>query len=270
MSSPASDPLDDVAFLARSAHRVRVLETLAEGALTRRDLHEGTGVSQPTLGRVLGAFEDRNWVERRGREYALTSWGELVAAAFVDLLDTVGTVQRFGDVVGLLPTDRMDFDVERFESATVTTPLPGDVLRHVRRAEELIDGANHVRILTDTISPRTLEDQHERLVNGPGDLLLESVITGNAIEQALATPALVELIRDLLESGRAPVHRYDGTIPMTLVLADDVAILAPADEHGIPGALIETEDAVVRDWVEGQFEAYRIESTELTVEDLPE
>ena len=268
MATP--DPLADVAFLARSGHRVQVLQTLAEGPLTRPALHEETGISQPTLGRILEPFRERNWVERRGQEYALTPWGELLVDEFDELLNTVETIQHLGNVIQLLPVDQMDFDVRRFGSATITTPQTGDVLRHVRRAEELLSGAEHVRIAADTIAPHSLEEQRDRVVNASeDDLVIESVITGDAIEQALADRQLVGFIRDLLESGQAPVYRYDGTIPMTFATADEIAILAPTDEQGMPGALIETEDEVIRAWVDEQFDLYKERSTELTVDDLP-
>jgi predicted transcriptional regulator len=268
MPSPTS--LDDVAFLARSPHRVEVLQTLADGPMTRRDLHEETGISQPTLGRILEPFRERNWMERDGQEYALTAWGELLVDEFEGLLDTVETIQQLGDLIQLLPIDQMDFDIRRFGSATITTPQTGDVLRHVRRAEELLSEADRVRIAAGTIAPHSLEDQRDRVVNASGDApLIESVITGDAIEQALAEPQLVGFIRDLLESGQAPVYRYDGAIPMMFATVDDSALLAPTDEQGMPGALIETEDEAIRAWVDEQFDKYKERSTELTVDDLP-
>lgn len=267
---PPPTPLDDVEFLARSAHRVEVLRTLRSGPWTRPDLHDETGVSQPTLGRVLGSLEDRHWVERRGREYALTPLGEVLAAEFDDLLGTVETIQRLGGVIGLLPTDEMAFDVRRFASATITTPEPGDVLRHVRRAEEVLRDARDLRILADTIAPSSLEEGHDRVMDFPeGDLVFESIITGDAIDQTLAEPDLVGLIRDLVASGRAPIYRYDGTIPLTVVVADDTAVLFPTDEQGLPAALIETDDEAVRAWVAEQIDRFRDRAIRLTLEDLP-
>lgn len=62
-------PLDDIAFLARSAHRVGVLDALAEGQRERDQLRDATGASSPTLGRILADFEERHWVARDGRPY---------------------------------------------------------------------------------------------------------------------------------------------------------------------------------------------------------
>lgn len=264
-------PLDDVSFLARSPHRVEVLTRLADGDWTRPDLHEATGISQPTLGRVLGAFEDRNWVERNGQAYALTAFGELVAAEFTDLLDTVETVQRLDDVAGLFRTDELGFDIERLGSATITTPQTGDAFRHVQRFQDRILDAEHVRLLVDTMAPGPLENLRDRAVaHEDGDLLVESILTGTALDQALSVPAVADLVRDLLESDHTPVYRYEGTFPLSLGVADGVAMLAPTDDQGIPGALVETDDEVVRAWVTERLDDYREQSTRLTVDDLPD
>ncbi|MDX1747785.1 MAG: hypothetical protein R3324_17775, partial [Halobacteriales archaeon] len=163
----------------------------------------------------------------------------------------------------------MDFDVRRFGSATITTPQEGDLLRHLRRVEELLRRADHIRIAADTIAPRSLEEQRDRVVIASGDdLLIESVITGDAIDHALAAERFAGFVRDLLESGRAPVYRYDGTIPMVFAIADEIAILAPTDAQKLPGAVIETDDEVIRAWVETKIDEFREQSTELTVEDL--
>jgi predicted transcriptional regulator len=262
-----STPLDDVAFLARSSHRLGVLRALADGRRTRRDLHEETGISQPTLGRILGDFEARTWVERDGQEYALSRGGALVAAEFDAVLDTVGAVHRLGDVLGGVPTDA-GFDPARLVDATVTTPSPGDLFRHIRRAETVVAAADRLRLVANTIAPDSLRLLHERVLastprNGELETLAESVLTTSALRQVLAIDSLVPVVRDLVASGRAPAYRYDGDVEMTFGLADGVAILAPVDEHGMPLALVESTDRVVRDWAEAEFERYRAASTRL-------
>ncbi|MFC7231327.1 hypothetical protein ACFQMM_07750 [Saliphagus sp. GCM10025308] len=49
-----NNALDEIDFLARSTHRVGVLEGLTDGARERRDLRAATGASTPTLKTVDG------------------------------------------------------------------------------------------------------------------------------------------------------------------------------------------------------------------------
>jgi hypothetical protein len=132
-------PLDDIAYLARSDNRVTVLEALGKQARTRRELHETTGISQPTLGRILGGFEDRAWVRKNGKTYELTRFGELVATDFAQLMDTAEAVQRLRSLEPSLPLDDLDFDIRLLTQGTITTPRPTDASAHFRRERELLE-----------------------------------------------------------------------------------------------------------------------------------
>ena len=265
-----STPLDDVAFLARSDHRVEVLRTLASGARSRPELHAETGVPQPTLGRVLGSFEDRNWVVRRNGEYALTAVGTLVAETFEDLLDAVETVQRLGDVLVQLPTDEMDFDVRAFADATVWEPEPGDTLSHIRRMEERWLDADETRLLGGTLGPASFErrrDAAQAFVDR--EKRTETVVSTAVMDRGLSDPELNRTVRDHWDPERMVGYLYDGPIPLVLAIADGTAMLAPTDENGIPTAVIVTENETVRAWVDARIDEYRERATELTVDDLP-
>jgi predicted transcriptional regulator len=268
MTTP--DPLEDVAFVARSPHRVRVLRVLADGPMTRVALHEDTGISQPTLGRILDPFRDRNCVERRGQEYALTAWGHLLADEFGDLLETVESIQRLGDVVQQLPTDEMEFDVRTFRDATVTKPTTGDVFRHVRRLEELFFGADHARLLSPPVAtgaPEDYEEVHHEFLDG--DRYAESIVPVEVLTQVRGEETYVELFRSAFESGRVRMFVYDGPIPYLLAITDGVTLLAPTDDHGIPTALVETENEAIHAWAESTYGEYREEGTELALDDVP-
>ncbi|WP_255195723.1 helix-turn-helix transcriptional regulator [Halorarius litoreus] len=267
-------PLDDVAFLARSGHRVDVLRTLVSEPRTRADLHDETGISQPTLGRILGDFEDRNWVERHGHGYALTAAGALVADAFDDLLDTVEIVQNLGAVIQLLPTEEMDFDIRAFADATVTSPEPGEALTHVTRLAELLYQTDHIRVLTPTIAPGPEEDRRQRAAAFlDSDRVSEGIVSAEAMQREplfdVGDEASLGFLRTALESGRVRLHVYDGPIPLLLMVADGTAVLAPTDEHDTPVVVIESTNETVRSWVDAQLDAYRERATELTTEDLP-
>lgn len=106
---PSPTPLDDIAFLARSPHRVAVLDVLASGSRTRGQIRETTEISQPTLTRILGGFEDRGWVEKRGQEYSLTAFGSLLAEDFGALHETVETMQQLKTIGPHLLLEQMDY-----------------------------------------------------------------------------------------------------------------------------------------------------------------
>ncbi|MFC6733928.1 winged helix-turn-helix domain-containing protein [Haladaptatus sp. DYSN1] len=262
------DPREDVAFLARSAHRVAVLDTLANGPMTRSDLHEVTLIPQPTLGRILEPFQKRNWIERRGRKYALTVWGELLVTDFRDLIETVETIQQLSDVLQKLPTDEMAFDVREFADATVSMPEHGDAFGHLRRLEELFFGADRARLLSPTVAMGAPADYHELYQAFlDSDRRAESIVSVEALTQVQTDETYAKMFRPAFETGRVRMFVYDGAIPYVLAIVDGLTLLAPTDEHGIPVALVETDNQAVRSWVEEKLDDYQERATEVTLDD---
>lgn len=262
-------PLDDVEFLARSPHRVTVVRLLEDGPWTRPDLHEESGISQPTLGRVLGSLEDRGWMELVQSEVRLTPMGALVTEAFSDLLDAIETFHHLGDVLDLLPIDQLDLDVRSLGDATVTAPEPSDVLGHIRRIEGLVFDADHVRLLTPTMLPdavRKLLERHD----GVSSLYHEAIFTSDAVDIARENPGLVASAKELLDVHSVDLFRYEGTVELMLAVLDETAVIGPLDEQGLPRAFIESDDETVRSWVEAELDAYRDASTPITMNDLPQ
>lgn len=186
-------------------------------------------------------------------------------------MDTVRSIQRLSGVIQQLPTEEMYFGLREFRDATVTKPTTGDTFRHVLRFEERFYGANHVRILLNTVGPGTPEERQRRAEEfRASDRRVESITTADALDQAIANPETRELVRGGIESDRIEAYRYEGTIPYMLAVTDGTAIVAPVDDYGIPTATIETENETILGWVHDKLDEYRAQSTELTLDDLPE
>lgn len=264
---PSPTPLDDIAFLARSPHRVAVLDVLADGPRTRREIREVTEISQPTLTRILSGFEDRSWVEKQGQEYSLTPFGSLLAEEFGALHETVETMQQLETIGPYLPLQEMDVDVRLFRDATITLPRPPDVQATLRRGEDLIRDASRIRWLGATFTLDSLPKQRE-LVLERGQTQ-EIIIGSDAFEGMLSHSQAIPVVRELLTNKDVTVYRYAGEIPFTLVLADDVAGIVPYNDEGAPCALIDTTDETVREWVVDTLDDYRNRAERITVDDLP-
>lgn len=249
----------DVAFLARSDHRVCVLGELAAGDRTRTELREATGIIQPTLGRILTDFEDRGWLRREGSTYSLTPFGALLAEQFAELVAVVDTMREFRDVARRLPLDEMDVDLRRFGRARITTPSETDAMAHLRREEELAEGAESLRHLCSSAFPPHIKTYRDRIVEG--GQRFEAVITGDALDAASEDPETAGWVRDIAEADGASIYRYDGPVAYQLGVADETALIVPLDEAGAPCAVVETEDDVIRRWVDDELDAVRSKST---------
>lgn len=265
-------PLDDIAFVARSNNRVEVLESLAERDRPRRDLHDATGISQPTLGRILDGFEERGWATNGGNgnggQYRLTPLGDLLAEEFKSLLDVAETIQTLQELASQLPFDEMDFDLRALSDATVTTPKPTDATAHFRREAEVLAHTERLQFLCNQAQPETVERYRDWVVEENGHM--EAVITGDAIDAALAHPVMGQQLREMLASGRVTVHRYDGDVSFMMGMLDDTAAIVPLDDSGVPSAFVESDDDAVRAWVTNTLESYQEKATPLSADAVPD
>lgn len=90
-----SQAIEDVVHLVRSENRIRILAALADGAASRHDLEDTTGIARATIGRIVADFETRNCVERTpDRDYAATPAGERIVAELTPFLETMEAIER--------------------------------------------------------------------------------------------------------------------------------------------------------------------------------
>ena len=258
--------LEEIEFLALSANRVEALGLLAEEPRTRRELVELTGASQPTVGRILNDFEERGWLEHAGSTYRVTATGALVSRGFGDLVEIVETDFELRPVVQWLPTDALGFDLDRLVEATVTTPTRVRPNAPVRRALELLDDAETVRIVSYAFNEQSLERIAER--TAAGEQRFEGVFSASAIDALTDDSQLRRRLRDLLAAGNATVRITDESIPVAVTVADSTVHLFVRDDTGIVQASLDVDDPVVSSWANDLFERHWERAEPLTVDQL--
>ncbi|WP_101295921.1 helix-turn-helix transcriptional regulator [Halegenticoccus soli] len=261
--------LDDVAFLARSPRRVRVLETLIEGPHTRADLQEATGVPRATVGRIVTELEARGLVTSHGVDYRASPLGELLAGEFLSLVETAETVDKLRPVIEWLPVEEFDFSLEHFADATITFLKQSDTTAPVERAAALVENGDCVRILAFGSAPQVIEAAWRTTVHGTQSL--EIIFAASTLAELLADSELESgrWLRDLARCERGAVFRYDGVVPYNIAVIDDTVGFALVDEYGAPSALIETEDEAIYAWAESTINTYRHEAEPLDPDELP-
>lgn len=262
-------PVAELAFLARSPHRVELLTQLSRGERTRRELQDATGTSQPTLGRILGDFEQRRWIaNNHDGTYALTPLGALLADTVDDLLGVLDTIGRLAGLVDHLPLEELEFEVHHLQTATITTPSPSDPLAHMRRFDELAAGATTVRMFSNVLActPANEPSDAARDHLAPVD---ELVVTADALETDFDDSDLREWLYGRIEDGGLSLYRHEGSAAFLLGIFDETVGIVPIDETEMPCGLIEAEADPIRTWAEETFEEYRRRATRVTPDALP-
>lgn len=259
--------LADVAHLARSENRVRILVALAEAPATRRGIEEATGIARATVGRALGDFEDRGWVhERGGREYGTTPSGDRIAAAFVPFLQTVEAVRRLGDRVAWLPTDEVPVELRHFGDATIRRPDPADPLAPVNALTDRLHAATEFHCLVGVAPPLGFEQaMRDGVVSG--DLVTRHVITAEELTYLREDADRLARWREYLEGG-GNVYRYDDEIPCNLLVFDGTVVVGGHPREGEPSGLVESDDEAVLAWAHEVISRYQREAVRLDARTL--
>lgn len=258
--------LAEIEFLALSSNRVAVLESLAEGTHTRRELADATGASQPTLGRILRDLEERRWIARADGGYEATATGRMVAEGMTELLAVVETEAKLRPVMEWLPTDSMTFDLGRLREATITVPSRTRPSAPVKRVNEALGRAEDVRVCSHAFNEGTLETVRERVVDG--QQRLDAVFSRAAIDALAADDALRAGLRELVAAEGATVRRHPEEIPIAITIADGRVYLLVRDDDGVLQAAIDADDPDVLAWARSVYEEHRERASPVEVGEL--
>ncbi|WP_137287005.1 helix-turn-helix transcriptional regulator [Halorussus salinisoli] len=260
-------PLDDVRFLAASENRVRVLTYLHDTPADRQELHEKTGISRPTLSRILSGFHDRGWVIQSGSHCEITPLGDSFVTEFTALMTLAETIQKLRDVGQWLPFEEMDIGPRHFEDANIVTVTENDPAAPMRRAKELTRQADHISFITKIFEESIVEVLWERAVNG--ELTAEVVITEEVVEMIGGNPEMAKLLREAVETGQVTFFRSDEEITHIVALIDESrAGMLVQDDDGVLRAELDTDDEAFRSWVASTIETHQRDAELIPAEDF--
>lgn len=261
-----STPLDDVRFLADSENRFTALEALVAGPRTRAELRSETGASSATISRLLRDFEGRGWVARNGNRYALTTLGEYVASAFVDLHEQMATASDLRDLLPWFPLGELDveFDLDLLTGARITAATPDDPMAPVARVLEIERESTRTKTLADRFPESCIRARHAAVVDGTQTC--ELVTTADAIASVTSSRD-ADLFEETVAADSCAVYVSDDDLPPGGVY-DGTAYLIVPDDEDVNVGVIESDDPALVDRLTETFDEYREAATRLTASDL--
>lgn len=246
----APEPLE---FLVGSWNRFEVLNSLDSTALTRRDLRERTGVSRPTLSRILSDLVDRGWVRRRNNEYEATHIGRVVADEVDTVIANIDTALALDEAVEWVPTDELGFDLAHLATAQILTPTPQDHTRPMRRLADRIEATEEMRIVATGVTFEVVKALGEACV--AGELQIRCILDERAVAGVRDEPELATLWSEMVERGNCEPYRYVGDDELLdYNVLDDAAMFCGISDEGLPKGILVSDDDTVRSWAAFRFE----------------
>jgi len=254
----AKSPIGDIAYLARSEHRVPTLVALTERPRSRSELCELAGVSSSTIRRTLDEFEDRIWIRKDGYQYAATRLGEVIAVAMEDLIEQVETERKLRDIWHWLPDEVGEFTTETWEAMIVTVAEPDAPYRPVDRFESLLEETTELRLVRPEIAlMEPCFDVLVRLIEEG----VEVVLVARPESHTYFLSTYPERSLNMMRRDNFTVLEHDDLPPCgTGFLDERVVISCYEQDSGTVHALVDTEVTAVREWAQSVCETYASEA----------
>lgn len=257
-------PIGDLAYLARSEHRIPALVALTERPRSRSELCELTGVSSSTIRRTVNEFEDRLWIRKDGYQYVATRLGEAIATGTEDLLERVETERKLRDVWHWLPDEISDLPIEIWSDLTVTVADPDVPYDPVKRFESLLERTTTVRYLRPEVA----------LMDPCFDVLCQQVNDGVDVTlidrptcHTYFRSTYPERSSELLQRDNFTVLEHDELPEYGTGLLDErVTISCYEQDSGAVQAVIDTDVPAVREWALSVYERYRSDARPIDTE----
>lgn len=250
----SADTMSNIAYLARSQNRIEILETLATGSHTSRDVEEQTGTSRSTLERITTELEERGWAERNNDgEYVLTETGERITKETSRYVGAMDAIETLGDAVAWLPDEELTVGLRHFRDAIVRSPQPNATAAPSTYATKLMRGATEFACLVNIAPSLGFE---KAMVDGvvDGRLSTKHVITDGEFAVLRQDPDRTSRWQAYIEAG-AEVYCYDGHIPCNLLVIDETVLILDRQPEALEG--IETTNATVRSWANEMVDKYK-------------
>lgn len=263
LSNTTDSPVDDIAYLARSEHRIPALVALTTRHRSRSELCELTGVSSSTIRRTLGEFENRNWVRKDGYRYVATRLGETIASGMEELIDRVETERQLREVWQWLPEELTEFAIETWSDVTVTVADPDSPYRPVNRFESLLREATELRFLRPEVA--LMEPCLNVLVRAIDDGVDVTLIDRPSCHTYFLS-TYPQRSSELITHDNFEVLEHDELPPCGIGLFDDCVVISCYErDSGTVQALIDTDERAIREWAESTYASFEDEAQPVTV-----
>lgn len=256
MTSGTQDSaLTDVEFLSRSEHRVSVLDALCEQPRTRDELRDISGASSSTVGRILEAFEQRQWVTKTGDRFEATQLGSYVNAGFQSLMDGMVVERQLRHLWEDLPSELTEeFPIEVIDTGHVSVAGPDAPYRPINRFVELIKQSDTLRFVgfdLGLVEPCFSEIRRQIV----GGLQAEVIDPPEVVSYLISTyPDDCEAI---FSSGNITLQVSEELPEYGIGIFDNCVIICIYDpSSGTIRGLVESTHEDVRTWAMEAFDRY--------------
>ena len=237
--------------------RADLLDRLAGGPVSKRDLRDDLGVSRSTVYKAVRELESANLVEDTDAGPRLTLAGRLLADRYRSFAGAVADVVGHGPILDAIPNDAplTTAVLDGGNHVLAERHAPNQPITHI---ETLVRDVDHVVALSPVVLPQYVDLFHEQVVTG--EVTAELVLESSVVEYLRSDHA--ERVAEATATGRLALWETDATLPYGLVVGEDDGLaLIVYEESGELRGLFCNDTTTARDWGRDVFEQFRADAT---------
>jgi len=238
--------------------RAELLDRLAEGSVSKRNLRDDLGVSRSTVYKAVRELERTNLVEEADAGPRLTLAGRLLADRYRSFAGVVADVVGHGPILDPIPHDAplTTAVLDGGDHVLAERHAPNRPIAHV---DTMVRDADRVVGFSPVVLPQYVDLFHEQLVSG--ELTAELVLESPVVDYLQSNH--VDRIGEAMATGRLTLWETDATLPFGLVVGDDGLALIVYEENGELRGLFRNDAPAALDWGREVFERFRADATEV-------
>lgn len=229
--------------------RAPILDALRDGSLSATRLEDRLSFSRSTIHRATNRLTALDMLEKRGDEFALTSFGRVAARRLEEYRRDLETGSRLAPFLNAVDSD-IEFPVGLLSDATVTPPRPGRPHFVIKRASDLMADSDSLRMFSAVVSPVYVERCCEHAMEGASVTVIFDRQVLDILFDEYASEA-----RAATREGELEVLVHDDC-PFELFVFDDRVAMTAHRSSGGQTPFVESTNPDVYAWAERLFERY--------------
>lgn len=248
-----------------SRHLPLLLELRGQDGLRQSEIRDRLDQSKSTTHRNVKALTELDLVIKTENGYNLTDLGRTVTREVEDCVSRLDAAYSYSEFLDTI--HQSDLDINHLTDAEVTNATDSNPMAPLIRIAEITTTATQVRVLTNSIAPRSFDVGREGVRNG--DKNIQMVLDSRTIDTVQETRWYGEELVEDLETGNLEIYIHEDRVPYQIGLFDGEKLcLGAEDQEGRPKAMLETADTDAVDWAERTFVQYKAESEQLLPSDI--
>jgi predicted transcriptional regulator len=239
----------DRTALLEIVRRAPALEVLSDAPATPRDLVDELDVSRSTVQRLTNQLAEKDLVERRHGEVALTPAGAVAADELRSFESRVKAACEHSAALAAFHDLDYDFPAHAFADAARTEAVPEDPYRPVKRFMSLLEETETLRGIDPTaVNPLHIDDLQQAIVDG---METDAVLQPEVVSELLANNP--KRAQEAFDTGNLTLRLHED-LTFGLTLCDHRVGVGIYDEDTWMLELyVDTADPEAYEWGEDVF-----------------